>query len=106
MATDVSIGVLKWTNSHKHMNKSLTIFFDLDETLLDGSSYQDSLIKTSEALIKRNPSLSHNQILEANRRAFRKRIDKATEDPAPAMEIDNLNQLLQLVENHLQDIPD
>lgn len=53
------------------MNALQALFLDLDETLLDGSRFQESIVATCERIAARRPDLAADRLLEANGEIFR-----------------------------------
>lgn len=52
------------------MNALQALFLDLDETLLDGSRFQESIVATCERIAARRPGLAAGRLLEANGEIF------------------------------------
>ncbi|MCZ7570369.1 MAG: HAD family hydrolase [Ardenticatenaceae bacterium] len=47
------------------------LFFDLDETLLDGSCFQESIVRTCGKIAASQPGLDAARLVEANRKVWR-----------------------------------
>jgi putative hydrolase of the HAD superfamily len=48
------------------MKPDRALFFDLDDTLLDGSRFQESIVRTCEMIAANQPGLDAARVLEAN----------------------------------------
>ena len=57
--------------SGEHALKQRAVFFDLDETLLDGSSLRESIARTCAAIAESHPGLDAARLLDANGEVWR-----------------------------------